>query len=461
MKASVRPKVQDTGRSQRREELKKMSDERVKHWPNTLEALRLKKESSMREREAIAELKRQEVDREEAELRRIARLEAIRKANDLLYEQTDKMKMLKSEKLYADVLHTRVSQVGHKKKVVEEEKTVEERYHQLTLEQVARGQAKEEEKLLQAQQRMEQIKISRKLQLEEERHRKEAEAEKLRLEGLEIKRRAQEAVEEEFREMERKHKHAEESNMRMTKANADLKIVRMQIAEQERIAEEARDAQKKVIEDRKIALKRLEAERFARAQISRQKLIDAAVEQLAKKSNSEQAILTKQIEDQRIKDDQALQNKADKAAREWEETVASRTRQIQAKEEALRKKYQEEAELVAKFKRENEEAIQAEKDKVERARLETIRIKQVQYEEGKVRARKKEEERLLEIEQSKFLQALDVGDDDKFVEACKKEIERNVALGKPVYTLLKALHYTAPQLQAAKRVPVKKDGSAT
>lgn len=45
-------------------------------------------------------------------MRREARLEAIRKANDLLYDQTDKMKMLKSQRLYADVIHDRVGQVG-------------------------------------------------------------------------------------------------------------------------------------------------------------------------------------------------------------------------------------------------------------------------------------------------------------------------------------------------------------
>ena len=54
----------DTSRSQKRAELKKKSDDRVKNWPNTLEALRLKKESARREREEIAELKRQDIDRE-------------------------------------------------------------------------------------------------------------------------------------------------------------------------------------------------------------------------------------------------------------------------------------------------------------------------------------------------------------------------------------------------------------
>lgn len=41
-------------------------------------------------------------------------MEAINRANDLLYEQTDRMKLLKSKRMYCDVLHTRVGQIEDK-----------------------------------------------------------------------------------------------------------------------------------------------------------------------------------------------------------------------------------------------------------------------------------------------------------------------------------------------------------
>jgi len=64
MKASVLPSVENKYALERKAELKKKSDEKLKNWPNTLEALRIKKENAIVDRERVAELQRQEIDRE-------------------------------------------------------------------------------------------------------------------------------------------------------------------------------------------------------------------------------------------------------------------------------------------------------------------------------------------------------------------------------------------------------------
>lgn len=64
IKASILPSVEDNSKLERKKELKKKSEDRLKNWPNTLEALRLKKESFLKDREAEEEAKRQEIDRE-------------------------------------------------------------------------------------------------------------------------------------------------------------------------------------------------------------------------------------------------------------------------------------------------------------------------------------------------------------------------------------------------------------
>lgn len=65
MRRSVLPPAERVNvRQEKMATLKKLSNDRVKHWPNTLEALRNKKESYMKEREQIEEEKRQEIDRE-------------------------------------------------------------------------------------------------------------------------------------------------------------------------------------------------------------------------------------------------------------------------------------------------------------------------------------------------------------------------------------------------------------
>lgn len=67
---------------------------------------------------------------------------------------------------------------------------------------------------------------------------------------------------------------------------------------------------------------------------------------------------------------------------------------------------------------------------------------------------------MVEIEQEKFLQSMANDDEERFVRLCKAEIEKNVAEGKPVYTLLRALEFTAPGLIAAKTVPIKRRNKA-
>eukprot|EP01035_Chromulina_nebulosa_P017737 gene17737-23332_t len=76
----------------KKNKLKNLSNERVKHWPNTLEAMRKKKETFLKDKLEQEELVRQEIDKQEAEHRKKERLETIKRANDLLYEQRDKMK---------------------------------------------------------------------------------------------------------------------------------------------------------------------------------------------------------------------------------------------------------------------------------------------------------------------------------------------------------------------------------
>ena len=64
IKKSILPPVEDRHVYERRIDLKKKSEDRLIHWPNTLEALRIKKENFLKEREDKAELERQEIDRQ-------------------------------------------------------------------------------------------------------------------------------------------------------------------------------------------------------------------------------------------------------------------------------------------------------------------------------------------------------------------------------------------------------------
>jgi hypothetical protein len=75
------------------------------------------------------------------------RLESISRANKLIYEQTDKMKMLKSQQLFADVIYTRQHQIQRKEIAKESEFVTEQGFHEKIIETVKRGDQEEEEKL--------------------------------------------------------------------------------------------------------------------------------------------------------------------------------------------------------------------------------------------------------------------------------------------------------------------------
>ena len=103
IRSCIKDPVQ-TDREARRIELRQKSQRRTEKWPNTLEALRRKKDNWRKEREESEEARRLEIDANELALQQQARLKQIERANDLLYGQTDKMKTLRSKCLLVDVL---------------------------------------------------------------------------------------------------------------------------------------------------------------------------------------------------------------------------------------------------------------------------------------------------------------------------------------------------------------------
>lgn len=105
--ASVSAPVQ-SDREAKRLAIKAKSEQRTAQWPNTLEAMRKKKDRWKKDKEEREEEARKKIDEEEAQLQREARTKQIERANRLLYEQTDRMKTLRSKQLLADVVHVRL-----------------------------------------------------------------------------------------------------------------------------------------------------------------------------------------------------------------------------------------------------------------------------------------------------------------------------------------------------------------
>jgi hypothetical protein len=454
MKQSVLPAGYADTTAKRKAELKEMSQTRMKNWPNTLEALRKKKESFTRDHEEQAEKERREIDRVEAEVRKQMRLEAIQKANDMLYNQTDKMKILKSQKLYADVLQTRTIQIEEKatrKQRIEAESKQD--FENMML-KIKKGEEAEKKAFEKQKEESRLVMISRQKQLDEAKLRKEAERKEREYIGVAMRRKAEEMVEEEIRENDQKQKRIAEKNLQTIKANEELKQIREIAKEKEKAANLIIENEIAIIEERKKGRRLIEEKRFRKQQDVRQKLIDAATERLQFFENKEEERLQNEILANNEKEDREFQLRQNRQEELLKAVLENREEQLRLREQARQLEYEAELKFIQLQKESNEREALKEKEKIMREREEIRKLKQEQLLTAHERRRLREQERALKIEQEKEVKRIQDAEDEKFTLICKREIEKYAAEGKPVYTLFRALEQTQPDLMAAKVNPV-------
>ena len=114
-------------------------------WPNTLAAIRQKKEEARATRETKEEAERRVVDREEAERRAADRKEKIDRANGIIYSQTDKMKVLRGRLMLVDVLKDRERQIAERRRKQDIDQQQDGLWHDELLRQLADQDARESE----------------------------------------------------------------------------------------------------------------------------------------------------------------------------------------------------------------------------------------------------------------------------------------------------------------------------
>mmetsp|Transcript_2917 Transcript_2917/g.3074 ORF Transcript_2917/g.3074 Transcript_2917/m.3074 type:complete len:475 (-) Transcript_2917:209-1633(-) len=449
IRENLEPAPERGNKAERRAELKKKSNDRLQNWPNTLEALRKKKESFLKDRESREEAARREIDLQEAEYRKNMRLESIKRANQLLYEQTDKMKMLRSQQLYSDVLQVRSEQVLEKdirkKALIEKEKA----YHEDLLVQIQDGEERDAQKAIEEQNKINAISKTREQQLQEARKRREAEKLAERELGEILAHNAQEAIIEDFKLQEEADRKSKMRAAEMIDANEKLLDMRYEQRQKELNDEKEREREIKLTEDRNYARKALEKRRFDKAQKTRQRMIDAAVVNLTEQFQKENTRLLKQEIELKDKTDREWKEKEQKRQDEWNKCVESRTLQVvdkRTKEQKLKDDEQRYSELM-KIQAEAEKQREKEKEMKERERVK--QIKALQLQEAIEVQRKKVEAKILDVEEAGVIRDLGVQDDMKFLDVVESEIERYAKEGKSVYTLKVAREAHAPDLLPA------------
>ena len=438
-------------RKEKRELLRNRSQDRIQNWPNTLDALRKKKEDFVKDREEKLEAERQELDRQEAELRRQVRLDTIGKANDMMFRQSDKMKMLKSQMAYADVIHHRQFQTSDKQVAKQKELEEEANFHRIKMEAVVKGNAEEKAKLDERKGLVERIKVTRKEQLDDVFARRQREKDEAEAIGAAMKRRAAEQIQEDVDAFDAKQQHIAKSNKELMLANEKFMAIRAVAAGREKIEEAERKAEVEEIDYRKQARKDLANKRFSQKQEQRQKIIDVAVALLAAKANTEEAVQQKQAADKEAQTLAVAAAKEAKRADSWKKIVASRTEMVERNLDNYYKEKESEVKMSANWRQLTIDADNKRTETENKKKEETRKIKAMQKAEAVAASRKKVADKLAEQEQAKLLTQGSDAEETKFINECRAQIEKYASEGKPVYTLLRALEMRqAPLLPAIK-----------
>lgn len=335
---SIRHRASSTGRevSQKqkdREVLHKISQERLKHWPNTIEANRMKKEKAKLEKAEEEERLRRIIDAEEEALQKEKRRLAIERANKILYDETDRVKALHSRLMLSDVLKEREAQIALKGKMMASEEEDEKEWVEKQKHLLRKMDTEEEFKDTMMQTRSVQLQHARKEQLQDLRKRHERKIEELKIEG-ELTRQKAEADLRAERDAEMEKARRERlANIESMRANEYLKTLKDEERRREEAEEQKMQNFAKMKEKNLLERRHREAEKFRKKQEARAKMIDLQVKKLQDIQQQNAERLDKQVAEVQEKSEAALAAKEEKKRREMMEMHMSRQQQLRWREE--------------------------------------------------------------------------------------------------------------------------------
>jgi hypothetical protein len=288
-------------RQMERQEIKERSDARVHNWPNTIQALRKKRDDVKFENFKKDEEERRRIDLDEAQYQAGVKREILGQANKQLYEGTDRVKSFQSALLLADTLQEREAQKEINQKKKEIAKYVDERWNEVEKENMRAYDEKEEEKKIKE---IEKVKANQKVlkhQHDEFRAKNIRKMQEKKIEGEIVKLKAKEEIVKQKEEEKAKREKALAAQEETRIANDLLQEIKEQERQRElehdRKIQEFAKKKEEIMEMRKMR----EELKFKERQDVRQKIIDDQVERLRKLKNKEDEILNKQIKEAEIK----------------------------------------------------------------------------------------------------------------------------------------------------------------
>jgi hypothetical protein len=418
--------------------LKEKSDDRVQHWPNTLAAQRKAKLDWKVERETNEEAARRVQDQAEAELARKTRVDAIRRANSLMYEQTDRMKFLRSQQLYTDVIADREDQVAFLNSKREALKEDDKKWHINMMENLEEAERREKAEAAKRKSKSKDISEIQQKQLVDTKNQLVKKLKADYVEGQLIKQMTIDDIMEEQAVHAAKLAAAKKQNAEMLKANMNLKDLRKELLKVEEVEAAKRKKDVQNMNRIVIARKALEDKHFEERQAVRQRMIEIATKDLESRKAAADGILEKHHKESEAKYQAEMEARRLRKEKALFAIDMSRQMQIKLKKERRDAETNQASILAEHWKKRNAE-IESETQKEANDKWnKNWEIRRSQESQIMDNRRLRAEERASEMLRDEQTKAVMAEDDERFRNFAQIEIDRFKEKGKRTFLLEKA-----------------------
>lgn len=436
IREQVKDKDVETSRDEQRRTLKELSDERASKWPNTLTAQRSRKERARQEKMAAEESERVEMDKAEAELRAEQRRMQIERANKILFDETDRVKGFHSAMLLSDVVHENNQLVGYKRQIEVLKRAQEAAFVEQQRQAQELADAAELRRMEETRKKALDTKTILIDQVEQFKDKIRAERRENKREGELIRQRALEEEEElrqkELARLARGKQLAEDTKS----SNLALQGIRIKEKEKEKQAEQAIEAYAKKKAEMVAEREKREAEKRAAKEAEKKRMADRLESDFVSRMNLENKRLERdlQIAEERNAADEAARRQAIKDAIAACDKVNSA--QLRRKVENKVKERAEEEEEAGEWT----ERLKLLKEEEEIEKRETFgRNRQVadfQLRQAQIRARKKAEAKIAELQDAAQIQLSVQEQEDIFQQYAMECIREYEAQNKPTKPMI-------------------------
>lgn len=436
-----------TDKTKDREALYQKSQQRVKNWPNTIHALRKKKDEDRIRRLEEEEIKRRQMEAEEEALQMELRNQTIEAANKAIYENQDRVKCFKSKMQMCEIMEERQQQEKLRKKKKKIDEQIEKQWEELERQQLAEKDDKTrialekeyKKKMKNAEdvnKQLDDFKMSYIKKLQEE-----------MLEGELLKKQVEEDLEKERQKELNRILRNKELQEEQKRANQRLQEIADENRQKE-IEEEKKVEDFALKKDRRDKLRRdKEEQKRKQKQMERQKLIDRQIEYLHNKVSNEDKILNKQINEAEEKAAKLYEEQEKKKEAMKNAIEKSRQQQISRKRQEKDAEVQEDKDFKEYWKIRNEELQEAEAIEREDERQRNRELADFLKSQKDQKVKEAEEEFRREQRAATKTQALIDQQEKHFYSYAEKAIDEMKKEGKNVTPLVLELKAQARQAQ--------------